>query len=290
VTLSVIVTSCDTPDLLERCLAALDPQDAAREIVVADCSASDPTDAIRRRFPRVRVLRFDRLSVPGLRWQAVGRTSGDLIAAVEARCTPSGDWCRQLVDAHGARPDAPAIGGPVGLRRDATSFDWALYLTEYSAFAPPVGQGPSAQLSSANLSYKRAALEEAHDLLESGVWESAVHERWRREGRQLWLSPALVSFQGGMAPAAALRMRFHDGRAYAAERFAGASSHRVIYAIGAPLLPIVTTMRVARAAVEKGLARRFWRALVWIAALNLAWSAGELAGYIAGRPRTPHIV
>lgn len=287
--LSVIVTCCDTPELLERCLAALVRQPAAAEIIVADCSFEDPTARVRAAFPQVRVRRVERMAVPALRWTAAREVRGDVIAAVEARCTPAADWCDEIERAHRRWADAPAVGGPVDLKSPASAFDWGLYLSEYVAFAPPVVEGESEQLSSANLSYKRADLDRARDLLDQGVWEAALHERWRREGRALRMSSATVTFQNGLTPGAALALRFHYARAYAAERVGADMARALFYGMGTPLLPALLTWRIARAAHAKGRPRAFWRALPWTLAFVLAWAAGELAGYVAGRPPRPRI-
>ena len=284
--LSVIVTSCDSPDLLARCLEALVAQEEVGEIVVADGSTRDPTAAIQERFPRVRVLHFDTPGVPDLRWRALRHTTGDLVAATEARCTPAPDWCRILTQAHRDHPHVPAIGGAVTLRSGASTFDWGVYLSEYALFAPPVDEGGSPQLSSANLSYKRRALDAERDLLEAGYWEAAIHDRWLRAGRALHLSSAVVIFQNGMSAGDALRMRFHTARSYAAERLRHDPLRRLVYTVGSPLLVIVATWRIARLTRRKRLTRQFWRAFGWIVVLNIAWSAGELVGYVAGAPST----
>jgi glycosyl transferase family 2 len=289
--LSVIVTSCDAPDLLERCLAALVTPRRTEdvEVIVADCSRENPTPRLAARFPTVRVRHVEPMSLPALRWTAVRDARGDLIGAVEARCTPAEDWCEAIVRAHRAAPDAPAVGGPVDLKAGANAFDWGLYLCEYVAFAPPVEEADAEEISGANLSYKRADLEAARDVLDEGVWEAALHLRWRRAGRRMRMSRATVVFQNGMRPAAAVRMRFNYARSYAAERIRGDLGRRILYALGSPALPFVLTTRVARHACRKGYGPAFWRALPWILVLNSAWSAGEFAGYATGLPGKPSV-
>lgn len=289
--LSVIVTSYRSPALLDRCLTSLTRQPAVGEIVVADCSPDDPTAAVRAAFPRAKVLHFaSRTSVPEMRWRAVGQTGGDVIAAVEGRCVPDAHWAAELVRAHERHPAVPAIGGPVALRAGASWFDWGLYWSEFGAFAPPLADAKARQLSGANLSYKRAALEDCRDLLDAGVWEAAVHERWLRAGRPLRTCPATVVFHNGMSHAAAFMMRFQYGRSYAAGRFGAAFGlGRLLYGIGAPVLPLVLLWRTGASAHRAARAAAFWGALPWVLALDLAWSAGELVGYLCGPSSRPHV-
>jgi hypothetical protein len=225
-----------------------------------------------------------KLTVPALRWRAVALTRGDLVAAIEGRSVPSDTWCADLVAAHARVPQAPAIGGPVALKPGATAFDWGLYFSEFAPFAPPVPEGPSAQISGANLSYKRAALDGCRDLMDLGLWEAALHERWRSRGEPLWLSRAAVVFHNGMTRAEAIRMRFHYGRSYAADRFRDRPrTVAVVYALLTPVLPALLAWRAARHAARAGLTGRFVAGLPWLAALNTAWACGEMAGYLFGR-------
>jgi hypothetical protein len=79
-------------------------------------------------------------------------------------------------------------------------------------------------------------------------------------------------------------MRFHGGRSYAADRCATISaSHRVGLALGSPALPILLTWRLARTTCERRLVKEFLRSLGWSFAFNVAWSCGELTGYLRGR-------
>src|SRR5260221_483943 len=192
--LSVIVTSYRSRRILEACLTSLCRQPEARDIVVADCSPDDPSDDLHARFPNVRVVHLPgKVTVPVLRWSAVPATRGGVVAAIEARCVPSDPWCAELLGAHVRWPEAPAVGGPVDLKPDASPFDWGLYFAEFGAFAPPLATGASAQLSGANLSYKRAALIASQDLMDRGQWEAGLHERWRAEGRAPRLSASPTS-------------------------------------------------------------------------------------------------
>ena len=287
--LSVIITSYRSRQILEACLASLSAQPDASEIVVADCSPDDPSEALRGRFPHVRVVHAPgKMTVPVLRWSALPFTSGEIVAAVEGRSVPAWDWCAELLRTHALHPDAPAVGGPVVLKPGAGTFDWGLYFCEFAPFAPPIASLALPQLSGANLSYKRAALEAARDLLDDGQWESVVHERWHRQGKAVAMSSGAVEFRNGMSVGDAFKMRFHYGRAYAASRCPGRPL-RWLYAAGAPVLPVVLTWRAARAARRAGLMARFIAALPWVAAFNTAWAAGEIVGYLVGRSARPHI-
>lgn len=256
------------------------------EIVVADCSLRNPAEILGPIFPSVRFLSLEgEQSVPRLRWAALPETRGEVIACIEARCVPAPEWCERLLAAHEAFPDVPAIGGSVGIALPAVAFDLGLYFSEYGLFCPPAVEGETDKLSGANFSCKRAALEESRGLLDAGAWETLLFERWRRQGKTLRLCAAAVVFENTMSLATALRQRFHYGQGYAADRVAGAPAiRRLLYAAASPLLPPLLTWRAGRRALATPWRGAFLRGLPWLLLLNASWAAGELAGYLTGRP------
>ena len=277
---SVIVTSYNSPATLRECLLSLSGQ-SYDEIVVADCSETDPAPSLEPEFPAVKFLRFPpRTPVPVLRWSALKHTRFDVVLAVEARCVPASGWVQALSDAHRRYPAVPAIGGAVDIGPGASRFDRGLYFCEYGRFAPPLNETQSADLSGANLSYKRDALAGESDLLQAGTWETLLHVRWRERGLNLVTIPAPVVFYNSMSPAVALRQRFHYGRAYAGNR-----ARRWMYLPLSPLLAPLLAWRIARDALRSKYSRQFWGALPWVLGLTVAWSLGELVGYAKGPPR-----
>ncbi|MEP6767890.1 MAG: glycosyltransferase [Acidobacteriota bacterium] len=291
VELSVIVTSYESPQTLRTCLESLTGQPEAGEIWVADCSAVNPQEILGPLFPGVRFLHFEGVrSVPALRWAAYFATRGDLVAAVEARCIPSARWCAEIIDAHRRFPETPAIGGPVDVASPATGADLGLYFCEYGLFLPPGDDTGVPAISGANLSYKRAALEEARDLLQAGEWETLLHARWLQSGRMLRFGRATVVFENTMTAETALRQRFHYGRGYAGDRLRGRGLPvRLLFGLGTAALPALLLWRLTAAAARSGRGRDFLRALPWTVLFCLAWSLGELAGYLSGPPRRARI-
>jgi hypothetical protein len=171
----------------------------------------------------------------------------------------------------------------VRLAAKARAIDMGLYLCEYGRFAPPLSEGPSRELSGANLSYKRAALENERDIIDGGRWETLLHARWRAAGRPLVLSSATVEFRNTMSLADIVRQRYSYGRGYAADRVeTRRPAVRVAYALATPLLPALLLWRILRDAARTGHAAMFLRGFFWCAVLTLCWSAGEAVGYLFG--------
>ena len=80
--LSVVVESVNGVPYLERCLEAIQARAPEAEVVVADWT-DEPTRAlVRDRWPRVRLLSFDRpMAVPELR--AAGIARAPYVAVIE---------------------------------------------------------------------------------------------------------------------------------------------------------------------------------------------------------------
>ena len=282
---SVIVVSCDAPRTLERCLHSLEAQLAlGAEILVADCSAQDPRLHFRQQFPEVRFLRYERRSIPELRREALRVARGEILVLTEARLAPDPQWLPSLLEAHRRHPEAGAIGGPIGYLADS-AFDAAVFFCEYGWHLPPIADGPAAELSGANVSYKRWALDLCKDLLDAAAWEPFIHRRLEQHGhRLLRAGRALVVYHNSLTGSQVLRQRFHYGRWFAAERAASATAVlRLLHAGFCPLLPLLLTTRLFRLALARGHSAAFLGALPWVLLFETLWSAGEFCGYLLGK-------
>ena len=285
--LSVVVASYNAPTTLERCLESLAAQlSPGDEIIVADCSSRDPRSGATRAFPSVRFVRFEQpLTIPALRREGLRVAGGEIIALTEGRVVPSNGWAAALIEAHSTHPQAPAVGGPID-SSPATAFDAAVFLCEYGRHMPPTGDGEAGELSGANLSYKRWAIELCQDLVEAGAWEPFLNRRLKQKGhRLLRAGRAVVWYHNSLAAGQFLRQRFHYGRWFAAARVDGAGVvKKLAWAAFCPLLPLLLTWRLARVVGQRRRHRRaFARALPWILGFQAVWSAGELCGYVLGK-------
>ncbi len=294
--LSVVVVSYNSYATLDQCLESLTSQIAGQvggpsvgpggekdEIIVADCSDEDPRLHFRQQFPGVRFLRFEEpLTIPELRREALKVAKGEIIALTEGRVVPSLQWAARLLQAHTTHPQAPAVGGPIDYI-PASASDNAVYFCEYGRHLPPTGDGEAAELSGANLSYKRWALDLCRDLIQAGAWEPFLHRRLEERGYRLYRAgEAVVYYHNSLSPSQFARQRFHYGRWFAAARVKG--PRRLLYAGFCPLLPWLLTWRLGRVARERpGQRGLFRRSLPWIVLFEIIWSLGEFCGYVAGK-------
>jgi glycosyltransferase involved in cell wall biosynthesis len=285
---SVVVVSYNTPRTLEQCLASLSRQPAA-EILVMDCSDTDPGVSLGARFPAVQFRHFDgRLSIPQLRREGIHAAKGEIVALTESWMEPCAGWVESLIEAHREYADVPAVGGPIAFPcagAAASRLEWADYFSEYGEHIPGAAGGrevsTTERISGANCSYKRWAIEECRDLVDQAAWEPLIHERLLKRGHELKRAAgARVCYERPARLAELLRRRFRHGRGHGAERSRGQSGiERIARGGAAPLVPWVMLGRLRRGLPRTpGLRRRFWEATGWILALNAAWALGEAAG------------
>ena len=286
VVVSVVVVSFNQPKLLERCLTALEGQGAA-EIIVVDASDEDPAAGLKERFEGVTFVHFgEPRSIPELRWEGARRTRGDVIALMECTMEPSARWVEALRSAHRDGP-AGVVGGPVAFQGapEASAFRWADFFYEYGRHMAPKSDGFAKELTGANCSYRRSAIEECVDLMEDGSWEGAIHDRLRLQGGELWRASGAVAFyRGEPRLATVIRQRFHYGRWHAGERRAAMDlPQRAARAVLFPVVPLVLYWRLWKSLEGKPEARlQSLRGVGWLGLSYLLWAAGEACGYLFG--------
>ena len=255
---------------------------------MVDCSDSDPGESLRSRFPGVAFHHFGRkLSIPELRREGIRVATGEIVALTESWMTPSRGWVVALRDAHGRSPDVAVVGGPIAFPCEgetAPLLAWADYFSEYGEHAPGITTPElllAENISGANCSYKRWALEACRDLIEQAAWEPRIHQRLRHGGHRLMRTAAArVCYHKPLRLAELLRQRFHYGRGHGAERVRDSPwITRLARGAAAPIVPWVLLGRLWRILRPiPGVRTRFLAATGWILALNAAWATGEAVG------------
>ena len=287
---------------LGRCLASLRGQAEAADIevvVVRNFDQGAPTSVAA--LPGiVDVALPATTTVPALRAAGFRVAHGGIIAFLEDHCTAAPGWVDALRRAHAKRLKGSgrageresgtacglgAVGGPVEQADGATALDWAVYFYDYGRFMPPCEAGPVTQLSGLNMSFTRAALEEAVGAIRDGVFEADLQAALRASDQTLYLEPAAVVVHGKRhRPGTAVRQAYHLARSYAARRVGkGLAWRRLAFGLGAIALPPVLLARIAIGVFRRRRHRAaLLRALPWLTILVTVWSAGEVLGYLVG--------
>ena len=114
-----------------------------------------------------------------------------------------------------------------------------------------------------------------------------MHQRLVAQGRTILWQPAMqVEFRAAGSLAGMAQTRFEHGRYYASTRSGSGPAGRVLRALTAPALPFVLLARIYGRvrAKQPGWQGHFWRSLPALSVLVIAWSLGELSGYVRPQP------
>jgi hypothetical protein len=298
----VIASGTTTPraedSLLARCLEALSKQTNAppTEIIVPYHQRVDGIDCLQKEFPDVAFVPVADLkswSATGgsrehhdeLKTRALEVARGTIIGFLEDNEVPDENWCAHTVKAH--RENYAGIGGAIENSMDRT-LNWAVYYCDLGRYLNLIPSGDSTFASDANVSYKRAALEQVRSAWEQGFNEVTINAALMARGENLALRPDIIAYQqrSNLRLGPALRERYVWGRSFGAVRCKVMSpAKRIVYTVLSPLLPGIVALKMSSAAWKR---RRnfgkFLKALPFIVLLLASWSFGELLGYLTGRP------
>lgn len=284
--LSVVVVPYAGVVSMRHCLDALKAQvgAGALEVIIPVDDQTASWQSLRTHPLSPRIVRVARgYGASARRAQGVHEARGALVAITEDHCVPDASWCAAIRAAH----DAPhaAIGGAVDKQEPDGIMGWALYLSDYGRYMSPVSEGPAAYLTDCNVSYKREALQAIAPVWRDAFHETAVNWALASRGETLWLTPTIRVLQKrSRSLGAALRERYEHGRIFAGTRVADVSlGRRASLAAMTPALPAVICQRAMRHGVRGGRTLAAAAALPAILATGIAWSLGELVGYVTGR-------
>ena len=290
-TVSVAVVCMSGVQQLTRCIESLRRQRGAPEfeIVVACAPRIPDIEASRPTFPEARIVINDGQHTPlELASRAVRECRGELILLTKDHCVPSPDWVRAMVDAQ--RNGRAVVGGRVEIDPDASTTEWAYFFVDFFRYAEPVAAGPAPSLTVCNVAYKRHQLDTIRNLWEETFVETAINDALRARFGTLWLTPASeVTMYRQITLRDAIHERYVFGRLFGYSRVRRWSlARRLVYALGAPVLPFLLLGRMARVAFgSRRNGRAFMRSLAPLALMVLARCWGEWLAYLTGHyPRS----
>lgn len=278
--LSVIVGSLDAAGTMRECLSALAVacQGIDTEILVVDASADDSARIARELAPAVRVLLLPIGSlVPALWGAGVREARGRVVAFTIGQCIVEPGWARALLD--GLRSGAVGVGGRLGVRRGSSATGRATFYLRYSAWLS-VPDGPTPEIAGDNAAYDLKALRRVRDSEGAPFWEVEAHARFRQLGLGLVIHPGATAwFTDDTSLGTMAARRFAHGRHSGSFRVRSGIRTRWQMMLGAPLVPLVLLVRVARRVLRApGHVPGFVSSLGAFMVLAVAWAAGEAIG------------
>ncbi|MFL5820378.1 MAG: glycosyltransferase family 2 protein [Solirubrobacteraceae bacterium] len=284
-----VVLVCDRVDTIARTLWHLRHQTAVDRlelVVVVTRAAGLSHEALGPEpFAAVRLMEIDDLSSLSRAWTCgVRAATGPVLAFGESHCYPTPTWAEALIAAH--RGPWAAVGPGMTNANPDTSLSWAALLIDYGPWLEPARAEARDDLPGHNSSYKTSVLS-AYDRRLEGLLEAEtlLHADLRAQGHRLRLEPAARVAHLNMS-----RMRsWLVERLAAGRRFAGARARgwkpgrRALYALGAPLIPLVRAVRLVPDWRRCAAVGDLPALTLPVLGLGLMISAaGEFLGYVLG--------
>ena len=284
--MSVVVASNNARTSIRECLAVLAGHGRGHEvdILVVDNSRDGSAEIVKDDFPHVKLIVAPPSAfIPELWGLGIRESRGKIVAITTAHCVPAPDWVSAMLEAHDSA--AAAVGGAIESVESAGLVDWAVYFCRYSQYMLPFERGFAREIAGDNASYKREPIDRCRHAWRNGFWELAVHAELRKAGLQLLLTPAVVvSHKRSFGLWGFVTQRFQHGTQFGRERASRLTwPRRALYISLSPTIPLVYLVRITRQVFGKRRHRlRFIRSLPVLVLFLLAWSGGELLGYLRG--------
>jgi len=284
--MSVVVASNNARTSIRECLAVLVDQRRgdAVEILVVDNSHDGSAEIVKDEFPDVSLIPAPTSAlIPELWGLGMRESRGSIVAITTAHFVPAGDW----VDAMLAAQEGPAagVGGAIESAESAGLVDWAVYFCRYSQFMLPFEPGFVRDIAGDNASYKREHIERCRHVWRNGFWEPAVHAELQKAGLKLLLTPVVVvSHKRSFGLRGFVIQRLRHGMQFGRERASRLPwPQRALYIALSPTIPLIFLLRIARRVFGKRRNRtKLILSLPALVLFLLAWSLGELLGYLRG--------
>lgn len=209
--ISIVVPTRDRPELLRRCLAALEQQTVPVEVVVVeDSEGRGPAWA---------------------RNEGVRRAEGEVVCFTDDDCAPAPGWAEGLT-APILAGEVEATSGPVSMAAGATAADraWEAIVNYLQVRAAAPGTASPGFAVTANLAARRSLLDRLpfDESFPAAAGEDRDWgERAMREGvLSRYVPGAFVTHQSGMSVRAFLGQQYRYGRGAAQYRGAGSDRRR----------------------------------------------------------------
>src|SRR5712691_1135815 len=284
--MSVVVASNNARASIRECLAALIGHERGDDvdILVVDNSSDGSAEIVKDDFPDVRLIAAPPSAlIPELWGLGIRESRGAIVAITTAHCVPARNWVSAMLEAHDGT--AAAVGGAIESAESSGLVDWAVYFCRYSQYMLPFARGFVREIAGDNASYDREHIDRCPQAWRNGFWEPSVHAELRKAGLRLLLTPSVVvSHKRSFGLGGFVAQRFWHGMQFGGERASRLQwPRRVLYIALSPAIPLIFLVRIARQVIGKRRHRsKLILSLPLLVLFLLAWSCGELLGYLRG--------
>jgi GT2 family glycosyltransferase len=283
---SVIIPTYRSRRFIAPCLDSLERQTCRDfEVLVLDSGADGTAELIREQYPWVTVIVHTHRQFPGeARNAAVLRATADLLVFLDSDCVAGPDFMDRLLTAH--QSGMRVFGAPVRNGNPESFVGWATYFVNSWYCMPAMRTAEPLELPSCALAMDREMFE-TYGPFPEGTYSEDTVLSWRMKQSAVPLSIATdleVYHTNETDLGRFVSKKLFHGSCFARVRcyyFHFSPMRRAWHALTTPALPLVLFFRMARAVQGSTVPRwRFWAAAPLIVLVLIAWSAGEMSGYL----------
>ncbi len=268
---------------IRECLTAILTQqtEISFDVIVVDSSSDLTARIVEQEFPSVRLIRFNKRTYAGAARNAGAKaTKAQYCLMIDSDCVARPDLIRRVVERHREGSYA-AVGGALRNGTPRSLSGWIGYLIEFKEFMPTAPMRLEKSIPTANLAYRREALER-HGYFDEEMWLAEdILLNWKiyNSGDRLLFDPAIeVTHLNRTGWGPVLSYQVSLGSLSAAARRRGSLPGEILlrHPLLILLMPLVRTLRAAQwfAAYDRRVLRLFL--LIWPLYLLAAafWSFG----------------
>lgn len=288
--ISVIIRTAQLSKSLAISLESLKRQSVSRDIELILLSSMSDNTTLQRQadngFCRVEIVPIDdRLHEGEHKTEGISKATAPLIMFLEDHSYADSKCLENIIAIHNSR-DCAAVGPLVLNANPGSATGWGCYLVFYGQWGYRQPDGRNTHLPANQSCYTRAILEaNEQGLADKLRVESVFHWELIAHGHRLILADSALAYHLNTSRLPILLLEyFLNSRLFAASRFnRGAWLKRMIFTIGAPLIPFIRFGRIIKMYTPAQIPAK--SILMSFPALWLCLSAGalgEAVGYSIG--------
>lgn len=284
---SVIIPCYNSERTIRDCLKSILNQQTsvAFDVIVVDSSIDDTPNIVKQEFPLVRLIHLDRRTYAGKARNIGARsTRARYCLMIDSDCIASSDLVERAIARH-REEEYAAVGGSVRNGTPRSLSGLIGYLIEFKEFMPTTPLRLEKSVPTANITYRREALER-FDYFDEDMWLAEdILFNWKiyNAGERILFDPAIeVTHLNRTGWREILTYQVSLGRLSAVARRRGGLPGRFLinYPLLVVLMPFVRTMNATKwfAAYDKKLLLLFL--VIWPLYFLAAtfWSYGFFKG------------
>jgi GT2 family glycosyltransferase len=192
---TVIIPCYNSERTIRPCLSSIINQrtSVAYDVIVVDSSADETPHIVEREFPSVRLIHIDSRTFAGAaRNIGVRATRAPFCLMIDSDCVAEPDLIERMVTRH-REAEYAAVGGSLRNGTPKSLSGWTGYLIEFKEFIPGAPMRLEKTVPTANVAYRRDALER-YGYFDDDMWLAEdVLFNWKmfRSGERILFDPAI---------------------------------------------------------------------------------------------------